>query len=218
MFIAPVSDLLKGPEIIVVTDRCLYPVTFAALRDKCNRYWLDTFRIRIVSSLTTLKLVPDSSADYHSKTGALIAGKPSVTKVYFKKEVKNLCPLPGSKREEEMIARLLPGSHLLIGEQATKQAWFDREYTQWVRYISLHLPFLALQRDSARTRLLTVNVLSCYHTTCGQIKAEGVFGIARTFLGSGARSVLVALPISTKTLYKEKVQTNLFTESEVDAK
>ena len=38
MFIAPVSDLLKGPEIIVVTDRCLYPVTFAALRDKCNRY------------------------------------------------------------------------------------------------------------------------------------------------------------------------------------
>ena len=211
MFIAPVSDLLKGPEIIVVTDRCLYPVTFAALRDKCNRYWLDTFR-------TTLKLVPDSSADYHSKTGALIAVKPSVTKVYFKKEVKNLCPLPGSKREAEMIARLLPRSHLLIGEQATKQAGFDKEYTQWVRYISLHLPFLALQRDSARTRLLTVNVLSCYHTTCGQIKAEGVFGIARTFLGSGARSVFVALPISTKTLYKEKVQANLFTESEVDAK
>ena len=106
-----------------------------------------------------------------------------------------------------MIARLLPRSHLLIGEQATKQAGFDKEYTQWVRYISLHLPFLALQRDSARTRLLTVNVLSCYHTTCGQIKAEGVFGIARTFLGSGARSVLVALPISTKTfLYTEKVQ------------
>ena len=38
------------------------------------------------------------------------------------KEVKNLCPLPGAKQEVEMIARLPPGSHLLIGEQATRQA------------------------------------------------------------------------------------------------
>ena len=36
-------------------------------------------------------------------------------------------------------------------------------------------------------------VLSCCHSACGQIRAEGVVGIARTFLGSGARSVLVAL-------------------------
>ena len=36
-------------------------------------------------------------------------------------------------------------------------------------------------------------VLSCCHSARGQIKAEGAVGIARTFLGSGARSVLVAL-------------------------
>ena len=36
-------------------------------------------------------------------------------------------------------------------------------------------------------------VLSCCHSGRGQIKAEGVVGIARAFLGSGARSVLVAL-------------------------
>ena len=30
MFISPVSDLLEGPEIIVVPDRCLYHVPFAA--------------------------------------------------------------------------------------------------------------------------------------------------------------------------------------------
>ena len=36
-------------------------------------------------------------------------------------------------------------------------------------------------------------VLSCCHTASGQVRAEGVVGIARAFLGSGARSVLVAL-------------------------
>ena len=36
-------------------------------------------------------------------------------------------------------------------------------------------------------------VLSCCHSACGQIKSEGVVGIARAFLGSRARSVLVAL-------------------------
>ena len=36
-------------------------------------------------------------------------------------------------------------------------------------------------------------VLSCCHTARGQIRSEGVVGIARAFVGSGARSVLVAL-------------------------
>ena len=36
-------------------------------------------------------------------------------------------------------------------------------------------------------------VLSCCHSAQGHVKAEGVVGIARAFLGSGARSVLVAL-------------------------
>ena len=36
-------------------------------------------------------------------------------------------------------------------------------------------------------------VLSCCHSARGQTKAEGAVGIARALLGSGARSVLVAL-------------------------
>ena len=36
-------------------------------------------------------------------------------------------------------------------------------------------------------------VLSCSHSARGQINTEGVVGIARAFLGSGARSVIVAL-------------------------
>ena len=36
-------------------------------------------------------------------------------------------------------------------------------------------------------------VLSCCHSAQGHVKAEGVVGIARAFLGSGTRSVLAAL-------------------------
>ena len=126
MLIAPVSDLLEGSEIIVVPDRCFFQVPFAALHDERNRFLSDTFRIRIVPSLTTLKLILDSPADSHSETGALIVGEPKVTDVYFKGESRYLCPLPGAKAEAEMIARLVPESHLLIGKQATRQAVLQR--------------------------------------------------------------------------------------------
>ena len=45
-------------------------------------------------------------------------------------------------------------------------------------------------RVKVRAKLI---VLSCCHSGSGEITAEGVIGIARAFLGSGAHSVLVAL-------------------------
>ena len=45
-------------------------------------------------------------------------------------------------------------------------------------------------RTRVRARLV---VLSCCHSGRGQIKAEGVVGIARAFLGAGACSILVSL-------------------------
>ena len=47
-----------------------------------------------------------------------------------------------------------------------------------------------VSRVKIRAKLV---VLSCCHSGSGEIRAEGVIGIARAFLGSGARSVLVAL-------------------------
>ena len=48
--------------------------------------------------------------------------------------------------------------------------------------------------DKAQVQLRAkLVVLSCCHSARGQITTEGVIGIARAFLGSGARSVLVAL-------------------------
>ena len=78
MIIAPVADSLDKPEIIIVPDRHLYKVPFAALEDKDGKCLSETFRIRIVPSLITLKFIQDSPADYHSQSGVLIVGDPHV--------------------------------------------------------------------------------------------------------------------------------------------
>ena len=65
MLINPVSDLLK-PEIIIVPDRGLYRVPFLSLLDKKGKYLTETFKIHVVPSLTTLKLIQDSPTDYHT--------------------------------------------------------------------------------------------------------------------------------------------------------
>ena len=78
-FITPVYDLLEEPEINIGPDRSLYKVPFAALSEKEGAEYLsETHRIRVIPSLTTLKMIQNSLEDYHSSTGALIMGNPKV--------------------------------------------------------------------------------------------------------------------------------------------
>jgi len=103
MLIAPVANLLDGPELIIVPDRHLYKVPFPALSDENGKLLAETFRIRIVLSLMTLKLIQDSPTDYHSQTGVLIVGEPKVDQVFYKGQIEKLCPLPAARKEAEMI-------------------------------------------------------------------------------------------------------------------
>ncbi|XP_078370567.1 uncharacterized protein LOC144654329 [Oculina patagonica] len=215
MVIAPVADLLEGPEIIIVPDRSLYKVPFAALPDERGKPLSETFRIRIVPSLTTLKLIQDSPTDYHSQTGALIVGDPDVGLVRYKGRKKNISRLPCAGNEAAMIGRLL-GVQPLLGEQATKQAVLQNINSVSLIHFAAHgdgergeialSPSCSINRvPKEEDYLLTMSdvsqvqlraklvVLSCCHSGQGEIKVEGVVGIARAFLASGARSVLVAL-------------------------
>ncbi|KAL9967512.1 hypothetical protein ACROYT_G025756, partial [Oculina patagonica] len=217
MVIGPVVDLLEEPEIIIVPDRSLNQVPFAALGDEGGKYLSESFRIRIVPSLSTLKLIQDSPADYHSQTGALIVGDPQVGLVFYKGRLENLGKsLPCARKEAEMVGRLL-GVEPLLGECATKQAVLEVISAVSLIHIAAHgnaergeialaptvrfaggapqeddylLTMSDISKVGLRAKLV---VLSCCHSGRGQIRAEGVVGIARAFLGSGARSVLVAL-------------------------
>ena len=210
MFIAPVYDLLEEPEVIIVPDRRLYKVPFAALSEKEGAEYLsETHRIRVIPSLTTLKIIQDSPEDYHINTGALIIGNP---------KVDWLLQLPCARREAEMVGRLM-GVPPLVDEKATKQAVLKRISSVSLIHFAAHgnaergkialsptptansrnaippqedymLTMADVSRVKVRAKLV---VLSCCHSGSGEIRAEGVIGIARAFLGSGARSVLVAL-------------------------
>ena len=218
MIVAPVADLLEEPEIIIIPDPLLYRIPFAALtNDKVKeetKYLSDTQRIRIVPSLTTLKLIQLSSADYHSETGALIVGDPEVRDVYYQGELLELDPLPWARKEAQMIGRLL-GVKPLVGNDARKHTVLEKMPSVSLIHLAAHgdaergeialspisscgtpheEDYLLTMAEISQVRLTAkLVVLSCCHSASGQIRAEGVVGIARGFLASGARAVLAAL-------------------------
>ena len=215
MIIAPVADLLDQPELIIVPDPALHKVPFAALTDESGSYLSEDYRIRIAPSLTTLGLIQDSPADYHSQTGALIVGEPDVRDVSYKGSLGVLCRLPAAKEEAEMIAKLI-GVKPLLAKLATKEAVLQSIPSVSLIHFAAHgdaergeialAPQYPINEiPTEKDYLLTMNdisqvqlraklvVLSCCHSAQGQVRAEGVVGIARAFLGSGARSVLAAL-------------------------
>ena len=216
ILIGPVADLLQDLEILVVPEGPFYLVPMAALKDENGRFLSETFRIRVVPSLTTMNLIQESPADYHSESGALIVGDPNVGEVEFNGEIVTVPGLEFARAEAEMIGNLLSATPLL-GDKATKEEVLKQMTTVGLIHIATHgdsatgeialapnptrstqIPkkedFLLSMADVHKVRLRArLVVLSCCHSGRGKIKAEGVVGIARAFLGAGARSVLVSL-------------------------
>ena len=216
LIIAPVADLLESPEIIIVPDRSLYNIPFAALPDESGKPLTENFKIRVAPSITTLRLIHDSPADYHSQTGALIVGNPDVGQVIHKGRLTLISRLPFAEEEATMVGRKL-GVEPLLGQQATKQAVLQAMESVALIHLAAHgdkerggialapsfsepncrpregdylLTMCDISKVQIRAKLV---VLSCCHSARGQINTEGAVGIARAFLGSGARSVLVSL-------------------------
>jgi len=127
-----------------------------------------------------------------------------------------LCSLPKAREEVQMVSALL-GVRCLLGERATKEEVLRRIKDVSLVHIAAHGDAergeIALAPNSSVTGVplkddvvLTVKqiaevgiraklvVLSCCHSARRKIlKAKGVVGIARAFLGSGAQSVLMSL-------------------------
>ena len=214
LIIAPVADLVHGNDLVLVPEGPLCLVPYAALMNPKQEYLCESLKIRLIPSLTTLKLITDSPADFHNKTGALLVGDPYLEEVLCKG--RKLCELPYAKKEVEMIGRIL-GTAPLIGKMATKGEVLKRLSTVALVHIAAHgkmdtgeiilapnpaeeshhseeKDFLLTMADVLEAKLRArLVVLSCCHSAHGEIKAEGVVGISRAFLGAGARSVLVSL-------------------------
>ena len=179
-----------------------------------SRYLSETLRIRLVPSLTSLRLLAECPESHHSTSGALLVGNPWVETVRIK-DNKPFPKLPGAEQEAEMIGQIL-NIKPLIGKDATKDQVLSRLNSVSLVHLAAHgcpetgeiilSPNLTdLIRPKEEDFLLTMAdvldlklraklvVLSCCYSARGQINAEGVVGIARAFLGAGARSVIASL-------------------------
>ena len=208
VIIGPIADLLEGDQLLLVPDGPFFLVPYSALSE--------SIRIHIVPSLTALRLIADAPEDFHSRSGALLVGDPCLEEVTddFGRPVWN--QLPFAKKEVEMIGKLLKTTPL-TGRDATKDEVMKRLESVALVHIAAHgsaesgeilltpnsgwtspvprkehyiLTMSDVQAVRLRARLV---VLSCCHSGRGEVKSEGVVGIARAFLCAGARSVLVSL-------------------------
>ena len=215
--VCPIADLLEGDELIIIPDGPLSLAPIAAFMDEESKYLSENIRIRILPSLMSLKLITDCPEDYHSKSGVLLVGDPYVKEVKRMRGKRvRLEQLPCAEEEVKTIGKIL-NTEPITGRDATKEEVLQRIGSVALVHIAAHgdmengeialapnptrpskvpkdddflLKMSDIQAVQLRTKLV---VLSCCHSAQGKVSAEGVVGIARAFLGAGARSVLVSL-------------------------
>ena len=217
LLISPIENLISGGDITFVPDGPLLLAPFAAFMDQNSTYLSEKATIRMIPTLTTLKVMAEFefSDGHESKTGALLVGDPWVGRVRIKGKAPD--QLPNAKKEVEKIGEILK-TVPLTGKKATKAEVLSRLRSASLVHIAAHgkaetgeillspnpgpyrkpkeKDYLLTMDDVKNAKLnARLVVLSCCHSGRGEInyKAEGVVGIARAFLGAGARSVLASL-------------------------
>mgnify|MGYP002803983662 CR=1 FL=1 len=208
ILVQPVRDLCKGNKLIIVPDKLLFFTPFSTLVDEYGRYLSDRYSIQITPSLHTLKCSMERSYDLNLGF-ALFVGNPAVgiandlpnaaEEVRCLSKLFQATPLIGREARKQVVLELLSGAsiiHIAAHGEPTRGEIMLASDSSTDPCTSSHKegPAFLTQQDimrvSVRVRLV---VLCCCDTGKGKILPEGVIGIARSFLASGARSVVATL-------------------------
>ena len=214
LLLAPFASELAGSgEIVVVPDRELARVPFAALWNRATgRYVLQDYRVRTLPSAAFL-VAASRAASPDSRSSALVIGNPKLDAA----SAAGLPPLPGAFREAEQVARLYGRAQLLTDDDASR----DRVLELLPKYSVFHfaghavangdqpgLSYLALASQHAdeegtlraaeigRLRLsnLQIVVLSACSTLNPRPSRMGaIAGLAYSFLRAGAPATVSTL-------------------------
>ncbi|XP_028411962.1 tetratricopeptide repeat protein 28-like [Dendronephthya gigantea] len=209
--IQPIEEHLHGSKLLIVPEGPLFTLPFAALLDSSGNYLCDKYSLQFIPSLNFLDfcLSRQSAALGH----ALFVGNPKIRIAEVEGQTVKLEELPNAEQEVIECGKYFRAQPL-VQRMATKENVLKQMANASVVHIAAHgyfkraEIFLApnersphhpssylltaedIQRCFLNARLV---VLSCCDSGRGEISSEGVVGIARSFLGSGARAVVVAL-------------------------
>lgn len=202
LLVAPLEELLAGKtEIVVIPDRELHIVPFAALYDERRRHYLiDRYTIRIAPSVAGA--APIASREL---TPAVVIADPATPLG---------ARLPASRREAEQIAAM-HGATLIRGEAATVAQFSDSAGRSALVHYAGHADSdfreaygALLLSPSGQDRGILgsseIARLALPHhplivlAACGTARGEavhiaGMSSLARAFLDAGARAVIGTL-------------------------
>jgi CHAT domain-containing protein len=211
------AQLREGEPLVIVPDKALYDVPFAALQDsRSGRYLIQDHRLSASPSATLFIESLDRQRQIPSTPprSALAIQNPTFDRAAFTR----LRPLAFAEKEARQIVESYPVAEVQKEAGATKQLFLERapkfEIVDFAGHavVNEQNPSLSMllfapdlrRRDSGRlyvheiaaasftrTRLV---VLAACGTSQGQVRdVEGVVSIARAFLGAGALAVLATL-------------------------
>jgi len=215
-------EVREVTEFVVIPDSVTHLMPFYPLINKRNwEFFGDRFRIRIVPSFLS-QLVMSATGDPvvelpGQRSDFLVVGNPTIPAFEYDSVHWNLGRLPYAEKEAVSVADIF-GTTAVLREQATKQSVLYRLRSAKIIHLATHgsanAGFLAFASSFPVSKsgiadtdhilifpkeIETLNispalvVLSSCDSGRGQVKADGVIGMARAFLSAGAQSVLVSL-------------------------
>ena len=209
-------------KIVIIPDSYTNLLPFTCVLDKeSGEFWGDGFYFQIMPSLLTMGILdqlPTVSVPIPVQYQQMlcVVGNPNIPRFKFNNEEWDLGKLPHATREAEWVSHILQCNPILH-EQATKDAVMMRIMNARVIHLATHgsavagfLAFAGISSSSneavdAKRVLIypdeieTLNispalvVLSSCDSGRGVFKADGIQGMARAFILSGAQAVLTAL-------------------------
>lgn len=132
------AELSAGRRIVVVLDRELYQVPFAALWDRARRrYLVQDHQVTVVPSAAFYVAASGLGNQRMAGGSALVVGNPTLSR----DAAVRLEPLPHAGQEARAIARLYPRSLPLVETGATRAAVLSQLATYSIFHFAGHAVF-----------------------------------------------------------------------------
>jgi CHAT domain-containing protein len=212
LLIEPIAkDLPTNPEaeVVILPQRELFLVPFAALQDAQEKYLIEKHTLTIAPSIQVLGLTNTKRASNPGKP--IVVGNPIMPTDYKNQagEPVTLANLPGSEAEAKTVAEILQVSPL-IGQAADKQKVVGLLQNSSIVHLATHGLLGTLKGDIPGAIVLTngfltaseifdmqlqadLVVLSACDTGRGDLTGDGVVGLSRSLAVAGVPSVIVSL-------------------------